>query len=66
MTSIFDIFSTLPNGRPLWIGSVEGFDEAKKRLSALAENRPGQYFIYSEQTGEVVERACDDQVPIRN
>lgn len=56
MESMFDIFSRLPDGSPLWIESVEGLEEAKKRLSRLARYRPGRYFIYSEERGEVVGR----------
>ena len=56
MAPMFDIFSTLPDGGPLWLEAVEGLDEAKKRLNILAEARPGSYFIYSEKTGGVVER----------
>jgi hypothetical protein len=63
MTCIFDIFATLPDGTPLWFGSVEGFDEARKRMSRLAQNRPGKYFLYSEESGEVIERSRDEQGP---
>jgi hypothetical protein len=38
---------------------VEGLDEARQRLSGLAQARPGMYFIYSEKTGGVVERTSD-------
>lgn len=61
MACVFDIFATLPDGTPLWIGSVEGFDEARKRMSRLAENRPGKYFLYSEESGEVIGRSRDEQ-----
>ncbi len=61
MASVFDIFSTLPNGTPLWLGSVDGFDEARKRMSRLAKNRPGKYFLYSEESGEVIGRSRDEQ-----
>lgn len=61
MACVFDIFATLPDGTPLWMGSVEGFDEARKRLSRLAENRPGKYFLYSEESGEVIGRSRDEQ-----
>jgi hypothetical protein len=63
MACVFDIFATLPDGRPLWIGSVEGFDEARKRMSRLAESRPGKYFLYSEESGEVIGRSRDEQNP---
>ena len=61
MASVFDIFSTLPDGTPLWMGSVEGFDEARKRVSRLAKNRPGKYFLYSEESGEVIGRSDEER-----
>jgi len=63
MASVFDIFSTLPDGTPLWMGSVEGFDEARSRMSRLAKNRPGKYFLYSEESGEVIGRSRDEERP---
>lgn len=63
MACIFDIFSTLPDGTPLWMGSVEGFDEARQRMSRLVEDRPGNYFLYSEESGEVIGRSKDEQRP---
>jgi hypothetical protein len=60
MAPMFDIFATLPDGSPLWLEAVEGLDEARQRLSGLAQARPGMYFIYSEKTGGVVERTSDD------
>jgi hypothetical protein len=59
MEQMFDIFATLPDGSPLWLEAVEGLDEAKKRLDGLVRSRPGNYFIYSEKTGGVVERFTD-------
>ena len=61
MACVFDIFATLPDGTPLWMGSVEGFDEARRRMSRLAESRPGKYFLYSEESGEVIGRSRDEQ-----
>jgi len=51
---LFDIFGRLPDGSPLWLESVEGWEQAKRRLNGLARLRPGSYFIYSEKTGGVV------------
>jgi hypothetical protein len=57
---MFDLFSKLPDGRPLWLESSENFEDAKERLQGLARIRPGSYFIYSEKTGEVIERVEDE------
>lgn len=61
MDTIFDIFSRLPDGSPLWIESVEGLEEATKRLKKLARHYPGRYFIYSEQAGGVVGGVFDPE-----
>ena len=44
----------------MWLESVEGLEEAKRRLNGFLHSRPGEYFIYSEQTGGMVEAAVDD------
>jgi hypothetical protein len=56
MNQMFDIFTTLPNGRPLWVECIEGVEEARKRMKSLATNRPGDYFIYCEKSGGVIDR----------
>ena len=56
MEPIFDIFSRLPDGSPVWVESIEGLEKAQKRLDRLAELNPGEYFIYSEEIGGVVRR----------
>jgi hypothetical protein len=47
-----DIFRKLPDGQPMWVKAVEGFDEAKRELSELAELSPGDYF--NTRTGRVI------------
>jgi hypothetical protein len=56
MRTIFDIFKRLPDGKPLWIEAVEGLAEARAQLHRLANATPGEYFIYSERKGGVIER----------
>jgi hypothetical protein len=51
----FDIFKRLQNGRPLWITAVPGIDEARARVDRLEAIAPGEYFIYSQTKGIVVE-----------
>jgi hypothetical protein len=50
----FDIFKRLRNGKPLWITEVHGL-EARERTSRLAHIAPGEYLIYSQQKGIIVE-----------
>ena len=59
MEPVFDIFSRLPDGSPLWLESVEGFEQAQRRLSGLARTQPGEYFIYSEKSGGVICRVSE-------
>jgi hypothetical protein len=57
MEPIYDLFSRLPNGSPLWLESIEGLEQAEKRMEVLARLRPGdEYFMYSENGGGVIRR----------
>ena len=51
-----DIFRKLPDGQPIWIKAVEGFNEAERQVSELAQLSPGDYFIFDTRTGRVVTR----------
>ncbi|HXO05098.1 MAG TPA: hypothetical protein VN884_05655 [Candidatus Sulfotelmatobacter sp.] len=55
MSSTFDIFKRLRNGKPLWITSVPGIEEARQRVSRLGAIAPGEYLIYSQTKGIIVE-----------
>ena len=55
MHSKFDIFKRLRDGTSLWIAAVEGLEEARNRINCLANVVPGDYLIYSEEKGFVVE-----------
>jgi hypothetical protein len=52
----FDIFKRLRNGKPVWITSVPEIEEARLRVNQLEGIAPGEYLIYSEEKGLVVER----------
>jgi len=53
LDSEFDIFKRLPNGDPLWIGTVRGLKEANQRMALEAGNSPGEYFIFLHRNGVV-------------
>jgi hypothetical protein len=55
MRSKFDIFKRLRDGTSLWIAAVEGLEEARNRINRLAIVVPGNYLIYSEEKGRVIE-----------
>jgi hypothetical protein len=51
----FDIFKRLRNGKPLWITSVPEIEEARQRVHRLEAIAPGEYLIYSQSKGIIVE-----------
>lgn len=55
MEAKFDIFKKLPDGQPIWVKAVEGFEEAKRQIIAMASTAPGDYFIYDTRNGAVFE-----------
>jgi hypothetical protein len=58
-----DIFKKLPDGQPIWIKAVNGFNEAKLQLTQLAASSPGDYFIFNTRTGQVIdENPCAAKV----
>jgi len=43
----FDIFSGLPNSKDaVWLETVEGLGDACARMRALADLKPGPYFVF--------------------
>jgi hypothetical protein len=57
----FGIIRVLPDGIPQWIAAIGGLAETKARVMRLASAQPGEFFIYSEKTGDIVEHfICSD------
>jgi len=54
MEQKLDIFVRLPDGKPLWVESVVGYDKAKLALERLIQSTPGDYFLFNANTGEIV------------
>jgi hypothetical protein len=54
MTAKFDIFMRLPDGPPIWVKAVESLEEAKHQLLKIAQEAPGEYFIFNARNGRVV------------
>ena len=50
----FDIFLRLPDGKPLWVEAVVGYERAKKKIENLAQASPGEYFIFDSRTAQIV------------
>ncbi len=51
----YDVFKCRDNGYPFWITSVETLEEASKRTTSYALVVPGEYFIYSQGEGILLE-----------
>ncbi len=52
----YDILKKDSVGAPIWLEAVRDFDTAKRRVAELAENSPGEYVVFCEQTAQIVER----------
>lgn len=50
----FDIFLRLPDGKPLWVEAVEGYEKAKVHVQELIQLSPGEYFIFNSRTGQIL------------
>jgi hypothetical protein len=57
----FDIFKRRSNGSTLWITTVEGLTEAKRRMVRFAQLSPGEYFVYLQGEGIVAELNVESQ-----
>ena len=53
METTFDIFARLPDGKPIWMESVEGLAKTNTRVRELTLIAPNDYFVYSEQSGSI-------------
>lgn len=54
MKPAYDIFRKDLLGTPVWMESVQNLETAKRRLTELARRSPGEYFVFSQETEEIV------------
>ena len=54
MNAKFDIFVRQSDGQPVWLKAVESLEEAKKQVATMAQNVPGDYFIFNAMSGRVI------------
>lgn len=54
MKSAYDIFRRDLLGTPVWMESVQDIETAKLRVTELARRSPGEYFVFSQETEEIV------------
>jgi hypothetical protein len=50
----YDIFRKDLLGTPVWMEAVEDIETAKLRVTELASRSPGEYFVFSQETQEIV------------
>jgi hypothetical protein len=51
----YDIFKRRDDGYPFWITAVDTLEEARERTTSYAVVVPGEYFIYSQGEGIILE-----------
>jgi len=54
MKPAFDIFRKDLLGTAVWMESVQDIETANLRLTELARRSPGEYFVASQETQEIV------------
>jgi len=52
----YDIFRKDLLGTPVWMEAVQDLETAKLRVMELAGRSPGEYFLFSQESQEIV---CD-------
>ena len=50
----YDIFRKDLLGTPVWMEAVEDLATAKLRITELAHRSPGEYFVFCQQSQEIV------------
>lgn len=53
-TALYEIFRRDLLGTPVWMESVEDLETAKLRVQVMADRSPGEYFVFSQETKEIV------------
>jgi hypothetical protein len=59
--SAYDIFQKDHSGNPIWVETVIGLDQAKKRLLSLSSLSSGEYLVYNPTTGQFMNIAAKQQ-----
>ena len=54
MKSAYDIFRKDLLGTPVWMETTQDVETARLRVNELARRSPGEYFVVSQETQEIV------------
>jgi hypothetical protein len=57
----YDIFKRREGDYPFWITAAATLEEAKKRIAGYALIVPGEYFIYAQREGVILECIAPDK-----
>jgi hypothetical protein len=50
----YDLFRKDLLGTPVWMEAVEDLETANLRMMEMADRSPGEYFVFSQETQEIV------------
>ncbi len=50
----YDIFRKDLLGTPVWMEAVDNIETAKLRMMELADRSPGEYFVFCQESHEIV------------
>jgi len=53
-TASYDLFRKDLLGTPVWMEAVQDIETAKLHMLELARRSPGEYFVFSQETQEIV------------
>jgi len=65
MELTYDIFKRRADGYPLWIAAVDSLERARERTNRYALVVPGEYFIYSQGEGIILECVTPEEKDLR-
>ena len=54
MAATFELLRHEPDGSVLWLGTFADIEAAETKARQLMASSPGEYFVYSQTTGEKV------------
>jgi hypothetical protein len=59
----FDIFKGTSDKDAIWVEAVQGLAKACQRMEEIAENFPGEYFVFSQQSHSILARVNTRKAP---
>jgi hypothetical protein len=63
-TARYDIFRKDLLGTPVWMEAVDNIETAKVRMMELADRSPGEYFVFRQESQEIVSNTAPRLSPL--